>query len=200
MGFAFGWEPNDERESCWPWEACFYELASDGGPGSYRVPSAALEAWKGDLDASHVRDYARPGTVPSRITFRNLSTMEAAYVDGQNLSAPGVAGALLAATAAFCLAVDFPDEPLEQTDPRGAVHRRRVKVGGFTMLADWFTRAVDKRFGSMISTFGYHVWLASKATEPEKKASSPPPTRILSAVPTASPSPTTTDAPAAGAV
>jgi hypothetical protein len=199
MGFAFGWEPNDERESCWPWEACFYDLAPDGSTGNHRVPAAALEAWRVDLDASHVRDYARPGTKPSRITFRGLSTMEAAYVDGQSLSAAGVSGALMAAAAAFALSVDFPDEPPEVTEASGAVHRRRVKVGAFIMLADWFTRAVDKRFGSMISTYGYHVWLASKATEPEKKASSPRPTETPSVTPTASPTATTTSAPAAEA-
>ncbi len=195
MPFNFGWEPNDERDSCWPWEECFYDLAADGSTTHHRVPPAALETWREDLDASHVRDFARPGTTPSRITFRNLTTMEAAYVDGQNLSAAGVAGALLAATAAFCLAVDFPDEPLERQDSAGVTHRRRVKVGGFVMLADWFTRAVDKRFGSMISTFGYHVWLASKATEPEKKASSQPPTPMKSVTTTASPTPSSTGAP-----
>lgn len=197
MGFGFGWEPNDERESCWPWEECFYDLEADGSTGNHRVPPAALDAWKEDLDASHVRDYARPGTTPGRITFRCLTTSEVAYCQDKFFGSEG--GVLLTWANAFRLAVDFPEELPEQVDSKGAGHRRRVKVASFQVLDEWFLASVRRRYPSLIATYGKHIWNASTATEAEKKASSLLPTRTPSAVSTAFPIQSSSGAPAEGA-
>lgn len=162
-----------------------------------RIPAGAFDAWAhGGFAAEHLTPYAAPGMTPDRIVYRPLSSDEASYVNGLHQESDGVPGFLRACLAAFRIAVTFPDAPSELLGDKAK--QPIGVVGPYRGLAEPFVRALlnDRSALPLVRTLGAYVYNASRPTEPEKKASSPPstPSRSLAAT---EPRSTRSEAPAA---
>ena len=162
-----------------------------------RLPAGVVEAWSKDgYTIVHLAPFAAPGATPDRIVYRPLTSDEAAYCEGLQQEGDGIPGVLRAALAAFRIAVSFPDAPEFIGNDKA---RRPVgTVGPFTGLAEPFVAEMlsDPWLAQMVRGIGTHVYLASRPTNAEKKASSRPSTPSKSSPATALPS-TKTEAPAA---
>lgn len=163
MALSFGWKANDVRESIWRDDDA---LAN--------VPAAAMEAWKEDGDASHLRPYALHGQ-PTLISFRTLNPDEsriaqAYFYQGDNALESYTRATLIC----FRIGVDFVGAPDEIATPDGSRHARIVKERGVRMLAHEFVSAMETAQPGIVSFYGGLIYKATWPTETEKKASSPP--------------------------
>jgi hypothetical protein len=165
MALSFGWRANDVRESIWRDDDALTN-----------VPAAALEAWKEDGDASHLRPYALGGQ-PTVITFRTLNPDEsriaqAYFYQGDNALESYTRATLIC----FRIGVDFAGAPDGIGTPDGTIHPRIVKDRGTRMLALEFVAAMEAQHPGIVSFYGGLIYKATWPTEVEKKASSPPST------------------------
>lgn len=164
MALRFGWRASDKRETIWRED-----------PALRNVPEGVIEDWRKDGDASHLRPFATGGQ-PTVFTFRALSFMEAQYVDGLNTDA-SIAGVMLQWAICFRLAVRFPDAPetykVESTGQQGL--RSIERVAGMQMLSEGVCNFLRFEYPGMTEFYGMLIRQASVPSEPEKKASSPPP-------------------------
>lgn len=153
-----GYVAAEVRESLWP---------GDPAIDSEKVSTAASEAFAEDGDASHLLPYVRAGAKPTRITFRSLSSDEAAMLTGLAVET----NLFRAWEMAGRLAVDFPDLG------DGVGDGRKLELWkGYRVLSDGFVRSLKREYPGMLSFYGRIVMTAATATEAEKKASSPLPT------------------------
>lgn len=184
MALTFGWKAAEVRESFWI-----------DDPDLVNVSAAARQAWEEDGDASHLRDFIRPGGKPTRITFRVLNTAETRALAGLSVvhrDAP-IDQTLQGWLRAFRLACDFPDWPTKvegPPDPATGEHQtydRIVTERGFRMLSERFVASVEAAQPGLVNFYGRLIVSASFATDDEKKASSQPSTPTPSTTPTESP-------------
>lgn len=165
MGLSFGFKALDVRESIW-----------QGDDALANVPSAALEAWWEDGDATHLAPYAKNGE-PSKITFRNLTPDEMRIATG--IGEGGGSSEAFARHTLMCfrIGVDFPDAPEKfPPDPNGVVHSKIVKERGIRMLSLGFVDFLERRYPGIVMFYGVLISKATLPTDAEKKASSPPST------------------------
>lgn len=166
MSLKFGWVAREVRESIWREDAALGD-----------IPAAAMDAWREDGDASHLRDYCTKGQ-PQIITYRNLTPDEirvarSPWLDPSNV-VEGYARVLL---LCFRMGVDFVGtETLNDPDGTGAKFSIIVKDRGIRMLAEPFVTQLERDYPGMVAFYGALIWNGSTLTEPEKKASSPPST------------------------
>ena len=172
MALSFGWRANDIRESIWRDDSALQS-----------VPLAALEAWREDGDASHLRPYATNGT-PSVLTYRALSPDEARFVQGLFSPDANELELLLRSwLLCFRIGVDVPDAPAVIPTPDGASHLRVVRDRGIRMLANEFVSDLETRYPGIVAFYGNLIHRATFPTPAEKKASSPPSTPTPSSGP-----------------
>lgn len=169
MAISFGWKANDVRESIWRDDDALTN-----------VPGAALEAWKEDGDASHLRPYALHGQ-PTLISFRTLNPDEsriaqAYFYQGDNALESYTRATLIC----FRIGVDFIGAPDMVGTTDGVLHHRIVKERGVRMLAQEFVSAMETSQPGIVSFYGGLIYRATWPTETEKKASSPPSTQTPS--------------------
>lgn len=175
MAIDFGWRTGDVRESYWIDDPAFI-----GADGKSLVPQAARDAWQEDGDASHLEPYKRNG-IPTRFTFRTLTTDETEYVR-KFFFADGFEGGWgRACNAAFRIAVDLPDLPDEYVDSAGRKLRKTVKESFLRMLSDDVMRGLHAVSTGIVAFYGSLVLRAAFLTDAEKKASSQPSTPTPSA-------------------
>jgi len=196
MPLTYGWRKSAAITAAWYLDSAF---DGDDGTRAARIPAEAIDAWlHGGLAAEHLRPYAKPGTTPDRIIYRQLTSDEAAYCDGlRDEGGGGLPGAMRACIAAFRLAVSFPDAP-DHDDQDGRKVSRVGSVGPFRGLHEDFTAGLlsSPRNAALVRQFGQLVYLASRPSEAEKKVSSQPFTPAESSAPTVLPS-TSSSGPAA---
>lgn len=170
MSLSFGWRANDTRESIWREDTALQN-----------VSAAALEDWKADGDASHLRKYATAGK-PSLITFRGLTPDEARMASARmaDPSSPIESwgrGLLMC----FRIGVDFPDAPstirynykdADGNHQEGAA-KRVVLERGIRMLASEFVAQLEHDYKGIVAFYGKLIYEATYPSEVEKKASSP---------------------------
>ena len=179
MGLNMGWRAKDIRESIWK--------DDDSLAG---VTEAALDSWREDGDASHLRPFATNGE-PQIITFRPLSQDELEVVRALHVEAANTAEAMFRSwLLCFRIAVEFKGARTEFTvEHTGHKAKRIVKERGIKMLADEFVTYVEENQPGIIAFYGQLVFSASFLSPAEKKASSPPSTPTPSEPPTAQPAP-----------
>lgn len=194
----FGWRKNDLRTGHWYEDDCFFDdpdpvavaaaeaaVAADDSwesrkalrvakRGPSRIPQTALATY---MDTGQgIGQYARPGTKPTRITFRTLSPDELLVVRGlmrELADTEPVTAMDRVYLAAFRVACDFPDLEGHVEDADGAkqaIHADDVALG-VRALAPEFVATVPV---ALAKFFGLLVYMSSVPTEAEKKASSPP--------------------------
>lgn len=192
MGLSFGWKANDIRESIWK-----DDTTLRGPDGKSRVSAAALDAWRTDGDASHLRPFCEGE--PQIITFRNLTIDEfelvRSFFRGDAVEAEtAISRAFL---LCFRLGVDFGGKE-DQIDVDGARRKLIVRENGVRMLAEPFVAHLERAYPGIVGFYGGLIFNASMPSPAEKKASSPPSTQTPSSA-AASTQDTTGASPSAGA-
>ncbi len=182
MALSFGWRANEVRESIWRTD-----------PALEGISEAALAAWTDDGDASHLEPFIKHGQ-PTRIEFRTLNTDESRVVQSYYPTAANdVEAWARACLMCFRLGVNFQGLEKIRTS-EGEDHPLIVRERGLRMLAEPFVADVERKYPGMVGFYGAKIFLATIATETEKKASSPPSTQTplseaASMVATTEPSP-----------
>lgn len=161
----FGFIAGERRESIWPHDEAVGE-----------IPAAAQLAFSADGEAEHLRPYVKPGQTPARIVFRTLTQDEASTVEVLSLQV----AKLRAWEMAFRMGVDFPDAPETIGLATGGTGSKTERWRGFVVLSDGFVRALKAQYPGIVMFYGKLVFDSSFPSEPEKKASSPPPMPTLS--------------------
>lgn len=167
MGLSFGWKSNEVRESIWKDDSALQN-----------VPAAALEEWKRDGDASHLRPYATNGE-PDVIRYRTLTLSQREVVAAQHNGEMDGAGRAL--ILAFRIGVDFPSAPesfkVAQSNDDGTQEEvtvsRTVREKGIRMLAEPFVQYLETKHPGIVLFYGGLIFNGTFPSEPEKKASSP---------------------------
>lgn len=166
MALSFGWRANDTRESIWREDTALQN-----------VSAAALEDWKVDGDASHLRKFATNGK-PTIITYRALNPDESRVAMALFFNSSNALESYSRATLiCFRIGVDFKDAPATIKVNEGyetVEHDRVVKDKGLRMLSLEFVADLEAKYPGIVSFYGGLIYRATYPDETEKKASSPP--------------------------
>ncbi len=178
MGLNIGWRIRDTRESIWKDDDSLVD-----------VSAAAMDSWKEDGDASHLRMFAKNGD-PQIITWRPLSQDEIEVVRAFHIEATNTYEALARSwNMCFRIAVDFKGVRDEYVDYKGRKWPRIVNQRGMKMLSKEFSDGMEDAHPGIQAFYGNLIFAASFLSPAEKKASSPPSTPTPSGQASAQPAP-----------